>query len=307
MEDTDSDRAAPRTDGSSGTNRTIRNPIEWVWDELALAVLAVGSAGRSLLRIRENLHSPAPAVRRIGVAELRDVLAKGYDDFGAYRTDVIFLCVFYPVVGLVLGRLAFGHEMLPLLFPLASGFALIGPLAAVGLYEMSRLREQGVHVTWANAFGVVRSPSFPAIVVLGLLLTIIFLAWLAAAEAIYLVTLGPEPPASFASFARDVFTTDAGWVLIGVGVGVGFLFALLVLAISVVSFPLLLDRNVGVDTAVLTSVRAVVANPGPMAMWGLIVAGGLVIGSLPMFVGLIIVMPVLGHSTWHLYRKVVPR
>ncbi len=285
----------------------IRNPIEWTWDQLRLATLAVGSAGRSLRRIGENLHSPAPAVRRIGVADLKDVLAKGLDDFGAYRTDVIFLCVIYPVAGLVLGRLAFGYEMLPLLFPLASGFALVGPFAAVGLYEMSREREQGVHVTWANAFGVVRSPSFPAIVVLGLLLMIIFLAWLAAAEAIYLVTLGPAPPASIASFARDVFTTGAGWVMIVVGVGVGFLFALLVLTISVVSFPLLLDRNVGIDTAVLTSVRAVVANPGPMAMWGLIVAGGLVIGSLPLFVGLIIVMPVLGHATWHLYRKVVPR
>jgi uncharacterized membrane protein len=307
MEDTDSDRAAPRTSSSSGTNKTIRNPIEWVWDELTLAVLAVGSAGRSLLRIGENLHSPAPAVHRIGVADLRDVLVKGYDDFGAYRTDVIFLCVFYPVVGLVLGRLAFGYDMLPLLFPLASGFALIGPFAAVGLYEMSREREQGVHVTWANAFGVVRSPAFPAIVVLGLLLVIIFLAWLAAAQAIYLVTLGPEPPASIAAFLHDVFTTGAGWVMTVVGVGVGFLFAVLVLTISVVAFPLLLDRNAGIDTAVLTSVRAVAANPGPMAMWGLIVAGGLVIGSLPMFVGLIVVMPVLGHATWHLYRKVVPR
>jgi uncharacterized membrane protein len=95
--------------------------------------------------------------------------------------------------------------------------------------------------------------------------------------------------------------------LIVVGVGVGFLFALLVLAISVVSFPLLLDREVGVDTAVWTSVRAVAANPVPMAIWGLIVAGSLVIGSLPFFVGLIVVMPVLGHATWHLYRKVVPR
>jgi uncharacterized membrane protein len=95
--------------------------------------------------------------------------------------------------------------------------------------------------------------------------------------------------------------------MIGFGVGVGFLFALLVLAISVVSFPLLLDREVGLDTAILTSVRAVVANPGPMAIWGLIVAGGLVIGSIPFFLGLIIVMPVLGHASWHLYRKVAPR
>jgi uncharacterized membrane protein len=172
---------------------------------------------------------------------------------------------------------------------------------------MSRRREQGVEVTWADAFGVVRAPAFGAIVVLGLLLLAILLLWLGAAYAIYLVTLGPEPPASIGSFVREVFTTRAGWMLIVVGVGVGFLFALLVLTISVVSFPMLLDRDVGLSTAVATSVRTVFTNPGPMAVWGLIVAGGLVIGSIPLLIGLIIIMPVLGHATWHLYRKVVPR
>ena len=285
----------------------IRNPVEWGVDQFKHAALAFESAGRAGRRTRDNLHSPAPVVCRIGVTDLRDVLARGVDDFGAYRTDVIFLCVIYPLVGLVLARLAFGYEMLPLVFPLASGFALVGPFAAVGLYEMSRQRETGIEVTWADAFGVVRSPSFGAIVLLGLLLMGIFLLWLVAAEAIYQLTLGPAPPASLASFVRDVLTTDVGWVMIGFGVGVGFLFALLVLAISVVSFPLLLDREMGLDTAILTSVRAVVANPGPMAIWGLIVAGGLVIGSIPFFLGLIIVRPVLGHATWHLYRKVVPR
>ena len=285
----------------------IRNPVEWGVDQFKHAALAFESAGRAGRRTRDNLHSPAPVVRRIGVTDLRDILARGLDDFGAYRTDVIFLCVIYPLVGLVLARLAFGYEMLPLVFPLASGFALVGPFAAVGLYEMSRQREMGIEVTWADAFGVVRSPSFGAIELLGLLLMGIFLLWLVAAEAIYQLTLGPAPPASLASFVRDVLTTDVGWVMIGFGVGVGFLFALLVLAISVVSFPLLLDREMGLDTAILTSVRAVVANPGPMAIWGLIVAGGLVIGSIPFFLGLIIVMPVLGHATWHLYRKVVPR
>jgi len=233
-------------------------------------------------------------------------LIRGLEDFGAYRSDVIFLGLVYPVAGIALAWLTFGHDMLPLLFPLASGFALIGPVAAVSLYEMSRRREQGIHVTWVDAFGVIQSPGFGAIFVLGLVLVTIFLLWLLTANLIYQFTLGPESPASLAAFVRDVFTTTAGWSMIVIGLSVGFLFALLVLAISVVSFPLLLDRDVGLTNAVSTSVRAVGENPGPMAVWGLIVAGSLLIGSLPAFLGLIFVLPVLGHATWHLYRKLVP-
>ena len=283
----------------------IRNPIEWGWDQITLATLTVGSLGRSLGGSEESRNAPLPEVCRIKTADLRDVLIKGLDDFGAYRTDVIFLCLIYPLVGISLAWLTFGNESLPLLFPLASGFALVGPVAAVGLYEMSRRREQGIPITWVDAFGVIRSPGFGAILVLGLVMLAIFLLWLFAANAIYQLTLGPEPPVSITAFVRDLLTTSAGWAMMLVGVGVGLLFALLVLAISVVSFPILLDRDVGLHTAVRTSIRAVAANPGPMAAWGLIVAGGLVIGSIPAFLGLIIVMPVLGHATWHLYRKVV--
>jgi uncharacterized membrane protein len=286
---------------------TIRNPIEWATDQIKLAGLVVGSASRAGVRIEENLAPTLPKIRHLTIADLGDVLAKGLDDFAAYRTDVVFLCAIYPVIGLVMARFAFGYGMLPLLFPLASGFALIGPFAAVGLYEMSRRRERGGNVAWPDAFGVIGSRSFGAIVVLGLLLVAIFLLWLIAAESIYELTLGPQPPVSVGSFARDVFTTATGWTMIVVGIGVGFLFALLVLVISVVSFPLLLDRDIGLGTAISTSMRAVIVNPGPMAIWGLIVAGGLVLGSIPLFLGLIFVMPVLGHATWHLYRKVVPR
>jgi len=283
----------------------IRNPIEWVSGQIGLAVVTVASLGRSLQGSEETRQAPLPAVRRIQVADLRDVLIKGLDDFEAYRSDVIFLCLVYPLVGIALTWLTFGYELLPLLFPLASGFALVGPVVAVGLYEMSRRREQGTSINWIDAFGVVRSPSFGAILMLGLALLTVFLLWLLAAYGIYQLTLGPEPPASITAFTRDVFTTSAGWVMIIVGVGVGFLFAVLVLAISVVSFPLLLDRDVGLYKAVGTSIRAVAENPSTMAVWGLIVAGGLVIGSIPLFIGLIVIMPILGHATWHLYRKVV--
>jgi len=246
-----------------------------------------------------------PIVRVIAPADLWDALARGWDDFAAMPSHAVFLCVIYPVVGLVLGRLAFGYDVLPLLFPLIAGFALIGPFAALGLYELSRRREQGLDVSWRRALEVYRSPSFGAIMALGVLLMAIFLVWLAVAQSVYVTNFGYAPAASMPDFVRQVFTTPAGWALIIVGNGLGFLFAVLVLAISVVSFPLLLDRDVGVAVAILTSIRVVQTNPATMALWGLIVAALLVIGSLPFFFGLTVVVPVLGHATWHLYRKVV--
>jgi uncharacterized membrane protein len=246
-----------------------------------------------------------PAVRRIGTADLKDALARGLDDFWAMPTHVVFLSLIYPVVGLVLARAAFGYEILPLLYPLAAGFALIGPFAAIGIYELSRRREAGLDTSWRHAIDVCYSPQLPSIILLGLVLVVIFGVWLAVAHAIYVANFGYREPASLTEFARQVLTTRAGWNLIIVVNLVGFLFALAVLVISAVSFPLLLDRNVGAAGAALTSIRAVLKNPVVMALWGLIVAVGLFLGSLPLFFGLAIVMPVLGHATWHLYRKVV--
>ncbi|HSE77076.1 MAG TPA: DUF2189 domain-containing protein [Alphaproteobacteria bacterium] len=287
------------------TRDHIRNPVEWVWDLLKETTVAAETTFRSVRGGDETRLTAPPQVQRIELADLRDVLARGFSDFGTYRTDVIFLSLIYPLIGLILMYAAFDYRLLPLIFPLASGFALVGPIAAVGLYEMSRRREQGLEASWADAFGVVRSPAFGAILVLGLALVVIFLFWMLAAYGVYELTLGPEPPISIDAFISDVLSTAAGWTMIVLGIGVGFLFAVLVLSISVVSFPLLLDRDVGLYTAVTTSVRAVWANPVPMALWGLIVAGGLVLGSIPFLVGLGIVMPVLGHATWHLYRKLI--
>ena len=133
----------------------------------------------------------------------------------------------------------------------------------------------------------------------------IFLAWLGSAQALYQSLFGYLPPQSYSQFIHDVFTTQAGWKLIVWGNLIGFGFAVWALVISVVSFPLLVDRDVGAAAAITTSVRAVAANPGPMAAWGFIVAALLFLGSLPAFMGLAVVMPVLGHATWHLYRKTV--
>jgi uncharacterized membrane protein len=246
-----------------------------------------------------------PRVRKIGFADLGDALRQGLADFSAIPTHAIFVALIYPVAGLFLARLAFGYELLPLLYPLAAGFALVGPFAAIGLYELSRRREQGRDPSWTDAFKVIRSPSFGAIVALGVLLLVIFFVWLAVAQAIYVATLGYQPAASMPEFLNRVLTTREGWMLIVAGNTVGFLFALTVLTISVVSFPLLLDRDAGAADAVLTSMRVVRANPVVMAAWGLIVALSLAVGSLPFFLGLAVVIPVLGHATWHLYRKAV--
>ena len=286
---------------------TIRNPIEWSGAQFVSAAHAAQAMGRSVDHMLDTAHSPAPTIARISTADVWQSLRQGFYDFEAYRSDVLFLCATYAVIGLVLARVAFGSDLLPLLFPLASGFAIIGPLAAVGLYEMSRRREQGAEVGWSNAFDVIKAPAVGGIAAMGAILIATFLFWLAAAWVIYQFTLAPILPKAPSPdvFTHAVLYTSQGHQMILAGLGVGFLFALLAMMISVVSFPLLLDRDTGLDTAIGTSVRAVLANPVPMALWGLIVAAGLLGGTLLAFVGLMVVIPVLGHATWHLYRKLI--
>jgi len=249
--------------------------------------------------------SAQPIVRKIGTADLGDALARGLDDFNAMPTHLAFLCLIYPIVVIIAARLFAGYDVLPLVFPLLAGYTLIGPLAATGMYELSRRREQGLDISRRHAFDILRFPSLRAIAGLGVMLMAIYFMWLLAAWAIYGLYFGSAVPESFAEFAREILSTPSGLALVVVGCGVGFLFAAVVLSISVVSFPMLMDRDVDVITAVLTSVRAVIANPITMAVWGFVVAGALFIGSLPLFVGLAVALPVLGHATWHLYRKLV--
>lgn len=254
---------------------------------------------------QHDVRPALPAVRRIGVSDLVDALGKGIDDFRAIPSQAVFLCLIYPLVGLFIWSLMVRYDVLPLLFPLVAGFALIGPFAAVGLYELSRRREEGLDSQWQHAFDVFSSPAKWSVFALAVLLLVIFGAWLMTAHAIYAKTMGDTPLLSFGAFVTKVLTTSAGHTLIVAGNVTGFIFAVVTLAVSVVSFPLVLDRKVDAPTAIITSVRAVLANPFQMALWGLIVAACLVLGSIPFLFGLAIVMPVLGHATWHLYRKVV--
>ena len=284
-----------------------RHPMEWTFEAMRSAVARSDPA----------LVNTAPlVVNRISLGDLALSLRQGWADFVACRTDAVLLCIMYPLAGLLIARLVMGEGVLPLVFPLVAGFALLGPLLATGTYQMSRTRERTGEANWADAFSAFGSPAIGSIMLLGLWLLAIFSLWLLAAGLIYSVTLAPRAPiygltledqplASYGAFLHGVLSTGGGWALVVLGIGVGAVFATFVLAISVVSFPLLLDRNTGMGLAVGTSIRAVRLNPVPIAVWGATVAGLLVLGSLPLLIGLAIVMPILGHATWHLYRKLI--
>jgi uncharacterized membrane protein len=246
-----------------------------------------------------------PVVRTIAVADLCEALSFGFADFWEAPSHMVFLSLIYPAVGVLLGRLLIGADVAPMLLPLAAGFALIGPFAAVGLYELSRRREHGLPVNWKNAFDVWHSPSRDALLSLGVLMTLLLIAWMAVARGLFVFFIGDVETESVADFLDILIASPDGLTLLVVGSFAGLLFSVFALAIGVVSIPLLLDRPVGVAVAVHTSIRAVMANPAIMALWGLIVTAALTIGALPVFVGLSVVMPVLAHATWHLYRRVV--
>ncbi|HLX15959.1 MAG TPA: DUF2189 domain-containing protein [Bradyrhizobium sp.] len=250
-------------------------------------------------------NASTPVIRKISLSDLHRALRLGWEDFKAVPSHAIILCVIYPLLGLALARTVLGYSVLPLLFPLAAGFALLGPFAALGLYELSRRRERGEEPSAWDAMDVLRSPSFGAMLGLGTLLFALFVTWVATAQAIYIAVFGYQGATGISDFVQTVLTTPQGWWLIGVGCGVGFLFALVALGISVVSFPMMLDRHAGAGEAMVTSLRVAARNPLMIAAWGLIVAALLVAGSLPLFIGLAIVIPLLGHATWHLYRKVI--
>jgi uncharacterized membrane protein len=260
-------------------------------------------------------HSPAtPArddisIRTLTFDDLRIALRQGWDDFLAKRGDLVFLGFIYPVIVALAIMSASQMSILPLIFPLVAGTILLGPAFASGFYELARRRENGLDSRWRHFLDVIRKPGGSALFDLTCVLALLFMAWMATAWFIYHVTLEnvPGSTASVGSFLSAVFGTSEGWQMIVLGNLVGFGFALLTLAVSVVSFPMAVDKPISWGVAMRTSFRVAWHNPVTVAAWGLLVVGMLFLGALPALVGLAVVLPVLGYATWHLYTRAVVR
>ena len=243
------------------------------------------------------------AVRAISIGDVFDALSKGAADFWRHPSHYLFVALVYPLVGIVIAVWSAEGSTFPLLYPLATGFALVGPIAAIGLYELSRRRELGEDDSPRHALEVLNHPSIGAMILVGLLLAIVFTLWIASAGAIYEAHFPTNPPATLMALLNETFTTARGWSLLIWGNAVGLIFALIVLATTAIAFPLLVDKGGTAARAVTTSLQAFRTNPIPMLVWGVLVAVILLVASIPLFVGLTIALPILGHATWHLYRK----
>jgi uncharacterized membrane protein len=254
----------------------------------------------------EHISAHAPEVRRINQRDLDWALREGWKDFREKRGDILVLAFLYPLIGFVAVGLAFDGEFAPLLFPIVAGVSLLGPAAAFGFYEIARRREAGMDSGWVHFIDPLRGRARWGLAVLTLALAALFVGWLMAAWIIASATVGVEPNTNVMQFLHGVLTTREGWTLILLGNLVGFGFAVVTLVLSLVSFPMVVDGE-GPLVALITSYRAARKNPGVTVAWGLRVAGLLVLGALPAFLGLAIVLPVLGYATWHLYTRLVVR
>jgi uncharacterized membrane protein len=237
--------------------------------------------------------------RRMTIADMKDALWAGWDDLRQSRTDALLIAAIFPLAGMVFAAAFIVQAFLPFVFPLLAGFALLGPMATLWFAALSRQRErddESISVIFAE-------PRIYAIQRLAGIAILIFFSWNMSAAIIYLLTLGSSDEAAQAPFFVRVFTTHAGWELIIIGCAVGAVFAFVTLAISVISFPVVIDRQVTAFQAVGISIQAMRHNPLFVLAWGAVVAAGLIFGAVTFLLGMVVVLPVLGHATWHVYKR----
>lgn len=246
--------------------------------------------------------APVTVARDLTTSDLRDALKAGWQDFRAYPVFGLFFGAIYVAAGLMLYFVLFARGQFAWLVPAAAGFPLLAPFAAVGLYEVSRRREAGLSMPWRAVLGALRGRGDEQILSMGVILFVAFAFWLMVAHGIFAVFMAQS---GGAADGAAMLRSGPGIAMLLVGSIVGALMALAFYAITVISLPLLVDREVDFITAIIVSLATVRSNGLVMLAWAAFIAVSLFAAMLPLFLGLLVVLPVLGHATWHLYRRTV--
>ncbi len=255
-----------------------------------------------MMAIDQVRVAPVTVARDLHFADLGAALAAGWNDFRSYPAYGLFFAAVYVAGGLFLYYGLVERGELMWLALAAAGFPILAPFTAVGLYEVSRRREAGLPVGWASVLGAIRGRGDDQILMMGVVVFMAFAFWIVLARGIFAIFMGTT---GLGSATIGLFASGPGLAMLLVGGAVGALVALAFFSITVVSLPMLVDREVDFITAIITSLATVRSNPAVMLPWALLVAVVLFVSMLPLFLGLFLALPVLGHATWHLYRRAV--
>lgn len=248
--------------------------------------------------------SQQPRIATIAAGDVLVALAAGARDMLATPALSLSFGLAYAAFGWLILYLMIAMNWGVYAYPLATGFALVAPMAAAGLYDISRMLEKGEKPTPASVRRCVIGHNGQSVRIMAVVTTFAYLIWLDIAVALYAVFFGLKP-LRFSALIEAVLTTPQGFLFFALGNMLGAAIALAVFSIMVVSLPLIFDRDVDFVTSMIVSVKAVLANPVPMLLWCVIIGALLAISLASAFTGLIVVFPLLGHATWHVYRKVV--
>lgn len=246
--------------------------------------------------------APVTVAKNLSLGDLRSALAAGWKDFAAHPVYGLFFAAIYVGAGIYLSLALAERGETAWLIPAASGFPLISPFVAVGLYEVSRRREEGLPLTWGSVLGALRGRGDDQLLMMGGFVFVGFTFWMILAHGIFAIFMAES---GLGAQSLSLFQTTAGLMMLGVGSVVGALVALLFYSVTVISLPMLVDRDVDFLTAIIVSLATVRSNTLVMLVWAAFIALTLFAAMVPMFLGLFVVLPVLAHATWHLYRRVV--